>query len=210
MATADLDAGQVAPGRALTRVLEAYRTLLENVYSLMRFLETEVFKHQWVLVKPGAYIVTRNGTGRGLASFATGDWVTTEIGVAFVPAGRTKVGSYFTQTMIDASGLDLLAFQVRWLDKSPAEPVVWIARLHVELQGSGKRCMWEHYQTGVFAQLEPEVRGQARSGQIQPGKAVSQGTAISYTGTYTEVPLARLQTREDVVALLLEPVLSGL
>ena len=196
-------------GSLLTHMLAGYRTFLENIYSLMRFVESEVTKHGWELVKNGGYGVTRNGAGRHLANFASADWVTTQIGVAFVRQGLAANAQGYTNTEIPENGLELLVFQVRWLDKAPGEPVVWHARLTVEPAGPTKPKKWEEYQTLVFNRLEPEVRADGtRSGRIKPGQA-SIGGAIRFYGEYGEVPVTALLNQEDVVEQVLKPALES-
>ena len=195
------------PGGGLTRMLEAHRMFLESIYSLMRFLETEVTKRGWDLVRNGGYSITRNGMGRGLTSFATADWVISHAGIAFVPRGQAVLTQrVVTNTVIPSEGLELLVFQVRWLDKSPEEPVVWRAKLQVEPEGSEKPRKWEEYQSTVFARLEPEPHpAGARSGNTKPGRAVIGGAPIVFTGSFNEVPVTAIQTQDDVVSQLIEP-----
>jgi len=194
------------PGGGLTRMLEAHRMFLESIYSLMRFLETEVTKRGWDLVKNGGYGITRNGMSRGLTSFATADWVISQAGIAFVPKGQAVPTQGVTNTVIPPDGLGLLVFQVRWLDKSPEEPVVWRAKLQAEPEGPEKPRKWEEYQSTVFFRLEPEPHpAGARSGNIQPGRAVIGGAPIVFTGSFNEVPVTAIQTQGDVVSQLIEP-----
>jgi hypothetical protein len=198
-----------SPGAGLARMLAAHRTFLESVYSLIRFLEAEVTKRGWDLLKGGGYAVTRNGKGSGLASFTSTDWVTSHIGIAFVRAGQSVFAQGVTTTQIPEDGLQVLVFQVRWLDKAPEEPVVWYARLSVEQEGPKKAKKWEEYQTTVFARLEPEARSAgARAGDIKPGRASISGAAIVFTGTYGEVPVTAIETQEDVISQLVEPALA--
>jgi hypothetical protein len=179
---------------------------LESIYSLMRFLETEVTKRGWDLVKNGGYGITRNGMSRGLTSFATADWVISQAGIAFVPKGQAVPTQGVTNTVIPPDGLGLLVFQVRWLDKSPEEPVVWRAKLQAEPEGPEKPRKWEEYQSTVFARLEPEPQpAGARSGNIRPGRAVIGGAPIVFTGSFNEVPVTAIQTQDDVVSQLIEP-----
>jgi len=203
------DLAEEGPGEGLTRILAAHRTFLESVYSLMRFLEAEVSKHGWEIVKNGGYAVTRNGTGRGLATFSSGDWVTSQVGIGFVRAGQAHFAQGVTATQIPAEGLELLAFQVRWLDKAPGEPVVWHVKLRVDPEGSAPRRKWEEYQTTVFNRLEPEARPDgARSGDIKTGRASIGGAAVTFGGRYAEVPATAIETQEDVVSQLVEPALG--
>lgn len=209
MAT-ETDVAEESPGAMLARMLAGQRTFLENVYSLMRFLETEVTKHGWDIVKNGGYCVTRNGMGRGLTNFASGDWVLSQAGIAFVPSGQAVFAQGVTNTDIPREGLQLLVFQVRWLDKSPEEPVVWYTRLLVEPEGSKKPRKWEDYQSALFARLEPEGRAEgARSGNVKPDRIVISGATIVFTGSYGEVPVTAIETQEDVVSQLVEPALGG-
>ena len=67
-------------GAALARMLGAYRLFMENVFALMKFLESEMSKRGWDIVKNGGYGVTRNGFGRGLTNFTTAEWLTTQTG----------------------------------------------------------------------------------------------------------------------------------
>lgn len=199
-----------SPGAGLTRMLAAHRTFLESVYSLIRFLEAEVTKRGWDLVKNGGYGITRNGAGRGLANFTWGDWVTTQVGIAFVPEGQAVFKQGVTNTQIPPEGLQVLVLQIRWLDKAPEEPVVWHTKLLVAPEGPKEPKKWEEYQTLVFNRLEPEARpASARAGDIKPGRASISGAAIVFTGTYCEVPVTAIETQEDVISQLVEPALAN-
>jgi hypothetical protein len=203
------DVTEESPGAGLTRMLVAHRTFLESVYSLMRFLESEVSKRGWDLLKGGGYAVTRNGRGSGLASFASADWVTSLVGIAFVPAGQSAFAQGVTTTQIPEDGLQVLAFQLRWLDRAPEEPVVWYARLSVDQEGPKKPKKWEEYQTLVLNRLEPEARSTgARAGDVKPGRASIGGAAIVFTGRYGEVPVSAIESQEDIVSQLVEPALA--
>jgi len=202
------DVGEESPGGDLARMLSGQRMFLENTYSLMRFIEADVTKRGWELVRNGGYGITRNGMGRGLTSFSSGDWVINQVGIAFVAAGQASLAQGVTNTQIPSEGLELLVFQVRWLDKSPEEPVVWHAKVLVEPEGSKAPKKWEEYQSLVFNRLEPETRG-ARSGSVKPGRGSISGAAIVFTGDYEEVPVAEIKTQEDVVSQLIEPALAG-
>ena len=206
---AQTDVAEESPGAMLARMLAGQRTFLENVYSLMRFLEAEVGKRGWEIVKNGGYAVTRNGAGRGLTSFSSGDWVTSQVGIAFVRAGQAHFAQGVTTTQIPAEGLEVLAFQVRWLDKAPGEPVVWHVKLRVDPEGSTPPRKWEDYQTTLFNRLEPEARPDgARSGDIKTSRASIGGAAVTLGGRYAEVPVTAIETQEDVVSQLVEPALG--
>jgi hypothetical protein len=197
-----------SPGATLARVLAAQRTFLENVYSLMRFLEAEVTKRGWDLVKPGGYGVTRDGKGSGLSAFR--DWAISQAGIAFVRPSQAQLVQGVTNTQIAPEGLEILVFQVRWLDRAPGEPVVWHASLQVQPEGSTPPRKWEDYQTTVFNRLEPEDSpGTARSGSIRPGRSSIGGAAIVFTGSYAEVPVTAIQSQEDVISQLVEPALAS-
>jgi len=197
-----------SPGGMLADMLAGHRLFFANLYALFRFLEAEVTKRGWELVKNGGYAVTRNGAGRGLMNFASADWVTTQMGIAFAAQGLTRFTQGVTNTDIPAQGLELLFFQARWLEKSAEEPVIWHGRLRIEAEGSTPLKKWEEYQSMVFSRLEPEMRPDGtRSGSIKPGRASVSGAALVYTGTYAEVPVASLLSQEDVVSQLLEPAL---
>lgn len=198
-----------SPGGILAQMLAGHRMFFENLYSLFRFLEGEITKNAWELVKNGGYGVTRNGMGRGLASFASGDWLTTQMGIAFVAAGSARLVQGTTNTKIPEGGLNLLFFQGRWLDKSPEEPVIWHGRLRVEAEGATAPRKWEEYQSIVFSRLEPEGQPDgARSGNTKPGRASISGAAVVFTGTYSEVPVASILSQEDVMSQLVDPALA--
>lgn len=204
------DVARESPGGMLTQMLAGHRMFFENLYSLFRFLEGEMTRNGWDLVRNGGYGVTRNGMGRGLTSFATGDWVTTQMGIAFVPAGSSQVVQGTTNTKVPQDGLNLLFYQGRWLDKSPEEPVIWHGRLLVEAEGAATPRKWEEYQSIVFSRLEPEARNAGiRSGNVKAGKASISGTAIVFTGAYAEVPVASLVSQEDVISQLVQPALTA-
>ncbi|UCH86639.1 MAG: hypothetical protein JSU97_09015 [Dehalococcoidia bacterium] len=204
---AQTDVAEESPGAMLARLLVGQRTFLENVYSLVRFLEAEVTKRGWDLIKNGGYGVTRNGMGRRLTSFV--DWAVSQVGIAFVRPGQAQLVQGVTNTQIPPEGLEVLVFQVRCLDKAPAEPVMWHAKLLVEPKGSTKPKKWEDYQSTVFNRLEPVPRpDEATSGDIKPGEVPLSGTAIIFTGRYGEVPIAGLLTQEDVISQLVEPALG--
>jgi hypothetical protein len=195
-------------GATLARVLAAQRTFLENVYSLIRFLEAEVTKRGWDLVKPGGYLVSRDGIGSGLTKFST--WAPSQAGIAFVRRGQAQFVQSVTNTQIPAEGLELLVFQVRWLDKAPGEPVVWHAKLAVEPEGPTKPRKWEDYQSTVFNRLEPEAPpDETRAGNIRPGRASISGSAIVFTGRFAEVPVTAIQNEQDVISQLVEPALAS-
>jgi len=196
-----------APGAKLNQMLAGQRTFLENVYSLMRFLETDLTKRGWDLVRNGGYGITRNGMGRGLTSFASADWVMTQAGIAFVRAGQAQLFQGTTTTQIPPEGIEVLVFQVRWLDKAPEEPVVWYAKLLVEPEGATAPRKWEEYQSMVFARLEPESHADGASGDTKAGRVPLSGTAVIYSGRYAEVPVVAIQSEQDVISQLVEPAL---
>jgi hypothetical protein len=100
-------------GARLNAMLGGQRVFLENIFSMMRFLEADLTKRGWELIKNGGYGVTRNGRGSALTNFASADWVLTQIGIAFVRAGQSKMEAGVTVTPIPTDGrLDLLAFLV--------------------------------------------------------------------------------------------------
>ena len=203
------DVGGESPGADLARMLSGQRMFLENVYSLMRFLETEVTKRGWDLVKNGGYVITRNGYSSSLTTFSD-EWAISQAGIAFVQAGQAALRQGVTSTQIPSEGIDILVFQVRWLSKAPEEPVVWHARLSVEPEGSTKPKKWEDYQSAVFNKLDPEARPDgARSGAVKPGHVSHGGAAIVFTGSYGEVPVAEIETQAEVVSQLIEPALTG-
>jgi hypothetical protein len=201
------------PGALLNKMLAGHRMFLENVYSLMRFLETQLGKGGWTLVKlGGVYGVTRNGLGSGLASFTKADWVTNHAGIAFVRPESTSSGPYgATITHIRQDGLQVCVFQVRWLDKSPHEPVVWHVKLQVdrskpESDDAWSAKKWEDYQTDVFRKLERDgFPGGAPSGTVKSGTVAKGGAEIVFTGQYMEVPVSSILTQEDALALLVVP-----
>jgi len=201
--------GREGPGGMLAQMLAGHRLFFANLYALFRFLEGEVTKRGWELVKNGGYAVTRNGAGRGLTNFASADWVTTEMGISFVGPGLARFAQGVTNTDIPTEGLNLLFFQARWLDKSPEEPVIWHGRLRAEAESSAPLRKWEEYQSTVFSRLEPEPEPDGtRSGNVKPARASVAGAAIVVTGTYAEVPVASLLSQEDVISQLVEPALS--
>lgn len=202
------EAAAETPGEDLARMLAGQRMFLESIFSLIRHLEADVTKRGWDLVKNGGYGITRNGAGRGLTGFGSGDWVMSQAGIAFVPAGLASFERGTTNTQVPPEGLEVVAFQVRWLDRSPEEPVVWYANLLVEPEGTAKLKKWEEYQSIMFNKLEPESRG-TRSGNIKPGRASISGAAIVFTGTYGEVAVVDIESQDDVVSLLIEPALAG-
>lgn len=205
---AEAQVSDVPDGDPLTRMLVAHRTFLENIYSLVRFLEGEVTKRGWELVKNGGYGISRNGAGRALSNFASADWFMTEAGVAFVPQGKVKLHRGATHTDIPDTGLDMLAFQVRWLDKSPSEPVVWRAKLSVTRLGPQKDTKWEDYQNWAFNSLEPF--DETKQGTIKPmtlwWKKDVEGVQIE--GTYVAIPVDQIRNEKDVVHLLVEPAVG--
>ncbi len=206
---AKTDVGGERPGADLARMLSGHRMFLENVYSLMRFLEAEVTKRGWDLVKNGGYLITRNGYSASLTSFSN-EWTISQAGIAFVQSGQAALRQGVTSTQIPPEGIEILVFQVRCLGKAPEEPVVWHARLSVDPKGSTKPKKWEDYQSAIFNKLEPEARPEgARSGAVKPGHVSRGGAEIVFTGTYFEVPVAEIENQEDVVSLLIEPALAG-
>jgi hypothetical protein len=205
--------GKESPGALLNEVLGTHRSFMENVHSLMRFLDSELSKRGWKLLRPGgSYGVTRDGYGVSFAAFAS--WITTHAGLVFVPAGQSTLGSTAnTISRVQESGLQVLVFQVRWLDKSPQEPVVWHARLRVEREAPvddprWADRKWEDYQNDALSKLEPERPDDGtRSGAIRPVR-VSKGVSILLTGCYSEVPVVEIQTAQHAVSLLVEPALA--
>ena len=157
----------------------------------------------------GGYGITRNGMGRGLANFSGADWTTTQSGIAFVDPDQSSFAQGSTTTQIPTEGLALLCFQVRWLDKSPDEPVVWRMRLVVEPEGEKEPKKWEEYQSALLARLEPASRAAGeRSGDIKPGKVTVASRPIVYKGSYSEVPVMELQSIENVMTGLVEPAIA--
>jgi hypothetical protein len=193
-------------GAQLNAMLEGQRVFLENIYGLMRFLEADLTKRGWELIRNGGYGVTRNGRGVGLANFSSADWVLTQMGVAFVRVGQSKLEAGVTTTPIPVGGrLDLLAYQVRWLDKSSGEPVIWRMNLWLESIGEKPPKKWEEYQTWAFNRLEPEAGISADgSGPIKPVKYAGSGVSVVLTGEFTAVPVTSIMSQQDVVAHLID------
>jgi hypothetical protein len=198
--------GIESPGAQLTAMLAGQRVFLENVFSLMRFLEAELTKRGWDLIRNGGYAVTRNGSGHGLTSFASADWVVTQAGIAFVRSGVSELATGRTATQIPAVGqLELLAFQVRWLDKAPGEPVVWRANLAVESPPDKPARKWEEYQSSVFDRMMPDVgEGTGSSGLIRPIRFTGGGESVVVTGDFVAVPVASIASQQDVISLLID------
>jgi hypothetical protein len=199
---------QDTDGAALAQMLKAHRTFLENIYALMRLLETELTKQGWELVKPnGYYCVTTNRIGMGLAEFY---WSLDHIGIAFVGKGHATAEKDGTKTLIPEEGLEVLAFQVRWLHKSPEQPVVWRVRLRLRpALESPPPTNWEAYQDDVFRGWQAAKPNGAASEALQFSIPVrKERSSISLDGTYHEIPVAQLLTREDVDTLLIQPALS--
>lgn len=195
-----------SPGAQLNAMLAGQRMFLENIFSLMRFLEADLTKRGWDLIKNGGYGVTRNGRGVGLTNFASADWVLTQMGIAFVRAGHATMEAGVSVTQVPAGGrLDLLAFQVRWLDKAPGEPVVWRANLSLESLGEKPPKKWEEYQTWVFNRLEPDLtNATASSGPIKPVKYASAGVSVVVMGEFIAVPVTSITSQQDVVSYLID------
>lgn len=193
----------VSQAEALNHVLTSYRTFLENIFALMRFLESELSKRGWALMRGSGYAVTRNGWGSGLASFASADWFMTEIGICLVQPGAGQLSGGYTVTLIAAEGLELLYFQVRWHEKSPAGPAVWFGRLQVTLGPKEEARKWEEYQTEAFKRIEPGPGTEADGrGSIRPFQVTRTRLTVNVTGTYTAVPVTELLNEDDVVRRL--------
>lgn len=198
---------ETSDGARLDQMLSCYRKFLESVYALMRYLEAELTKREWELVRNGGYAVSRNGLGAGLANFAKADWLPTQIGIAFVRPGLAVPVAGTTNTQIPAEGLEVLFFQVRWLDKSPGEPAVWYGKLTVVPEGPGQVKKWEEYQNQVLRVLEAE-NSSRRTGRIKEFKMGPSGTAITVTGEFTPVPLTELRNEQDIFNMLVSPIVS--
>lgn len=194
-------------GAQLNAMLAGQRMFLENIFSLMRFLEADLTKRGWDLVKNGGYGVTRNGRGVGLTNFASADWVLTQMGIAFVRDGCSTIKVGVRVKPIPAGGpLDLLVFQARWLDKAPGEPVIWRANLSLESLGEKAPKRWEEYQTWVFNKLEPDLSsGIVNGGSIKPVKFTGGGVSIMVTGQFVAVPVTSIMNQQDVVSYLIAP-----
>jgi hypothetical protein len=204
------EAQPLSQAEALNRVFASYRTFLENVFALMRYLEAELTKHDWEMVRGSGYAVTRNGWGSGLASFASADWAITEIGIALVPVGLAKTTTEYTNTPVPKDGLVVLYFQVRWLDKSPDGPAVWFGRLIATPGPSGEARKWEEHQTEAFKRLEAAnlSESEAGSGALKPFQVAKSGLQVNVVGDYTAVPVTELLNESDVARKLVQPALA--
>jgi hypothetical protein len=165
-----------------------------------------MIRRGWDLIKPGAYTTTGNGGSRGLARF---DWPVTKVGIAFVRRGTAVAVRGTTNTPLSPEGLDLLTFQVRWLDQAAEEPVVAAIALHAESVRANAPGNWEDHQTRVLNHVEPDRTGDGASPRtIKSGTVSSKGVAIAYSGAYLEVPVAQILSQEDVLTDLVEPALA--
>lgn len=187
-------------GAALSRMLAGYWSFMENTFALMKFIEGEMTKRGWDIVKNGGYGVTRNGYGRGLSNFASAEWVTTHTGIGFVKSGIGTMENGVGVTQIPTSGLTVIAFQVWW--ELETEPLVWRATLLVQPEGESKPKKWEEYQSAVFARLNSDESDE-RTGTLDAGRVVISGSPIVFTGEYLEVPVTSILSPEDVLNQLL-------
>lgn len=195
------------PGQRLANILDGYREFMENVFRLACFLETEMDRRGYALVRPGGYYATRSGLGSGLTNFAGNDWVTNHVGVAFTRKDRTSFAGGVSTTTIQ-EGLDLILFQVRFLDRSPEEPVIWRVALHVT-PGEGTPEKWEKYQTLAYKKLQaPSSSSNESVFDIQPASVRISGTSVDIKGHVQAVPVMDISDSEDVIRLLLNDPLS--
>lgn len=199
----------LSTGAKMNEALGYQRQFLENVYALMRFIETEVTKRDWEMVKYFGYAVSRNGTGLGLTNFATADWIVNCVGLVFVPSGvsKSQPGASNTDTPIPPTGLELLYFQVRWLDKAPMGPTVWFGRLKVVPSNDKEARKWEEYQSHAMRRLEPRPSDNASRGSIAPFRLAAKGSAVIVEGDYVTVPILELGSEQDVMSRLVLPAL---
>ncbi|MCG3771024.1 MAG: hypothetical protein JW384_02204 [Nitrosomonadaceae bacterium] len=198
---AEFAEGVTVSGSQLTQMLAGQQKFLENIFSLMRFLEGELTKRGLILVKPSGYGVTRNGKGTGLANFTTAEWVTTQIGVTFV--SETEIITGTSKTIIPSTGLHLLAYQVRWLEKAPIEPVIWFAWLLIMPLGTPKK--WEEFQSAFMIRLEAS---RTEGGFVTEDKVMWGGSGVRWSGSYRAVPVTDIQSAEDAITKLVEPALK--
>lgn len=201
-------------GRRMSDVLAAQRMFLSNVYEMLRVLERETTQRGWTLIRPNGYVVARNGWGSSLASFSSGDWVLTQLGLAFVDDQRTALDASTGSTVTDVGRqLELLAFQVRWLDKSPEEPVVWAMKLLAipETDGGGPK-RWEAFHAGVFNRVKADESGVDQSAinrLVELNLSAAKGAGrLLVSGCYRQVALAVLQSPSDVVDRVINPGVS--
>jgi hypothetical protein len=203
-------AEDIAEDAILTRLLELHRDFIERCYSLLIHIQGRLDRHynyrsvQWT----GA---ARNGSGGGLQST---DWIQTYLGLPFVAKSIPSAKKMYPNntssvvTNIPEGGLEVLLFQVRWLDKALGKPpVMWGVAAHASIEPY-RPVEFEPYYYNVFSKLEaqqpPDVDG--TPGTIEP--VVSKPgkyPPLTLRGTYIEVPLASLRSESDVDRLLLNP-----
>ena len=140
--------------------------------------------------------------GRGLARF---DWPVTKIGIAFARRGTTVAVGGATNTALPPEGVDILVFQVRWLDQAAEEPVVAAISLHAESVGADAPVRWEDHQTRVLNHFEPDRTGDGTQPRtIKSGTVSNRGIAIAYSGAYLEVRVAQLLSQDKVMTELVK------
>lgn len=199
-------------GSQINDVLRAHGEFIRSTHALFRFIEGEMTRRNWTLLRPAGYAVTSNGYARGLASCKPGEWHANFAGVAFLQE-EAQMQSGVSVTNLDETPRKILVVQARWLEMSPVEePVVWKVLLEVSRQATTDRYRkWEDWQTGVLTEMarEPELQPGGRF-TLRPGKRTSGNVVLQYSGTGLEVAVADLTDPEAVVRRLIDAPVSGL
>jgi hypothetical protein len=201
---------ELGEGPQLDSFLRQYEVFLAKVYSIMRFIESEVKKRGWSFIENGGHAVDRNGRSRQFSKFDSDDWVTSFMGICFVRPEEDDPKETTKWTTIPPNGLDIVFFQVRWLDKSPGEPTVWYGELHVEPVKGKKAGKWQEYQTKAFRRIEPDPRT-ASSGHgdiVSFRQNYGNSSQVIVSGHYSSVPLVELVAEADILKRIVNPALK--
>jgi hypothetical protein len=158
------DGDQHSDGSDLTKMLELHRSFIERGYFLLKFVQGEFAPHGLRLVQYGG--AARNGFGAGLPIWIRMGAVS-YLGIALVPDATPTVSKQGSRlTVVPDEGLRCLLFQIRWLERSREQPVVWIVDLHVNDVAPESRVELEPYYAILFKNLQADPKsGLPRAGQ---------------------------------------------
>lgn len=188
-------------GEVLGQLLELHYKFIIRAYELLRSVQRLIPGEELAAVWPSPI---RNG---GESKFTGQDRVQSYMGTAFVSRDLRK-----GKIEIPADGLPLLVFQLRWLERSPEEPVIWAVKALAK--ATAHPSYGEHYYSELFRQLA-RPSGLDRSGPFELPEWEAKSTAkeapnrkILLSGLAIEVPFADLKTEADVAEKLFGPAMK--
>ncbi len=194
-------------GEVLAQMVQVHAAFVTRAYELLRSVQNLVRDDELTVIYPTSAARNGNGTSFSLQQ----EWVQSYLGIVFVRSRfrEKRPGGWYTQ--LPAEGFDLLVVQLRWLERSPREPMVWAIRARAS---STEACDLEPYYYDMFKNIPQIAEASANEIPVRlqwtaksPAKD-SSGRVVTLVGSAIRVPFADLRTERDVLEKLVQPAMD--